>query len=144
MLKWLAIAQHAKSAIVKYTNPSCTFPSILVSSASCATLQALCLFYFIQPLTALHNCQKWLVSALALTKNDINFYTEWKRFHIPFRKVLEYSGARAGHLWCARLESLKVTANPIKTEWVSRSLGEFAKNEQQLQLASFCGSFVYH
>lgn len=78
-------------------SPRATFPSILVtacvSAASCTKPAGSndafpCLFYFSQSLTALHNCQTWLVSPLALTGSDINFYTEWKRFHIPFRNML--------------------------------------------------------
>ncbi len=116
-------ARHANTAKVKYCKPSRYFPinpcngmcllSLLREPAG-STDAFPCLFYFSQPLTALHNCQNWLVSALALAGSDINFYTEWKWLHIPFWNVLEYSGARAGHLWHTRLQSLRSKAGYCK------------------------------
>lgn len=107
--KWNTASPHAT---INPRNGMCLL-SLLRKPAG-STDAFLCLFYFSQPLTALHNCQNWLVSALALTGSDIHFYTEWKKFHIPFWNVLEYSGARAGHLWRTWLQSLKSKAGYCK------------------------------
>ncbi len=116
-------ARHDNTAKVKYCKPSCYFPINsrngicllgLLRKPAGSTDALPCLFYFSQPLTALHNCQDWLVSALALTGRDINLYTEWKTFHVPFWNVMEYSGARAGHLWRTWLQSLKSKAGYCK------------------------------
>jgi len=118
-------AQHANTA--NSASLHATFPSILVTACLLSLLRNPagstdafpCLFYFSQPLTALHNCQIWLVSALVLTGSHINFYTVWKRFHIPSGKcwnIQELVQDTFDALDSRVSRARQVIANPIKTE----------------------------
>lgn len=89
-------ARHANTAKVKYCKPSCYFPINprngicllgLLRKPAGSTDAFPCLFYFSQPLTALHNCHDWLVSALALTGSKFLHRVE----NIPY-SLLERAG----------------------------------------------------
>ncbi len=134
-------ARHDNTAKVNTASPHATFPSILVTAyvslASCANLQAqlmLSMFVLLFPASqCITQLSGWLVSALALTGSDINLYTEWKTFHVPFWNwwniqelvqdtfdALDFRVSRAK--W--------FIAKPIKSEGMFRSpQGELAKNE---------------